>query len=473
GMKFELKTKVTGVEKAADGVIKVHTEAAKGGDVKTAEADVVLVCVGRRTFFDNLGLEAVGVKVERNKILIDDHWRTNDCDLEPWLQEEKGTDKGYHVLCLQGDGQIQVHVNGLSSKAVPEARVVTLPVDSELPERLEAELKIKDSFSFVPRASPTGQGRWTGGKLRWPKQSWGLFTEKGERLKLDDLLHARLLFHAGVVLLFEGGTWRWPGVRVGYERPLLPGVLLRTVALRPALFEFVFDGGAERFDAASGARGLGPELLKDVVRLAEPRLKRSLTEGEASSIRTSEQAWMSYGAKPDFQRLKDLTEEALRIPRNYFEQDLQVLRYLKGQLYDAHRDYWDPREFPDTERFLHPQSGTWNMRHATVLWFLQSPEAGGDTWFPRAHGGPVPVGEWTACDDRGVKMGGRNGTIAILFYSLYSNGLIDEFSWHCGCPVQEGVKWAANSWVWNQPQGTPPFVTRRPKRKSPKGRSEL
>mmetsp|Transcript_74202 Transcript_74202/g.119749 ORF Transcript_74202/g.119749 Transcript_74202/m.119749 type:complete len:493 (-) Transcript_74202:95-1573(-) len=77
GMKFELKTKVTGVEKAADGVIKVHTEAAKGGDVKTAEADVVLVCVGRRTFFDNLGLEAVGVKVERNKILIDDHWRTN------------------------------------------------------------------------------------------------------------------------------------------------------------------------------------------------------------------------------------------------------------------------------------------------------------------------------------------------------------------------------------------------------------
>ncbi|CAE8641824.1 unnamed protein product [Polarella glacialis] len=76
GMKFELKTKVTGVEKAGS-IIKVHTEAAAGGDSKIAEADVVLVCVGRRTFFDNLGLEAVGVKVERNKIEVDHHWRTN------------------------------------------------------------------------------------------------------------------------------------------------------------------------------------------------------------------------------------------------------------------------------------------------------------------------------------------------------------------------------------------------------------
>ena len=45
---------------------------------------------------------------------------------------------------------------------------------------------------------------------------------------------------------------------------------------------------------------------------------------------------------------------------------------------------------------------------------------GGETWFPRAHGGPVPWDEWTACDDRGIKMG--NTSVAILFYSLYSSG---------------------------------------------------
>lgn len=55
-----------------------------------------------------------------------------------------------------------------------------------------------------------------------------------------------------------------------------------------------------------------------------------------------------------------------------------MLRYKLGQYYDAHRDYWDPSEFPDKRRFLHPQSNTWNMRHATLLWYLQRPEEGED-----------------------------------------------------------------------------------------------
>ena len=36
------------------------------------------------------------------------------------------------------------------------------------------------------------------------------------------------------------------------------------------------------------------------------------------------------------------------------------------------RDYWDPREFPDEGRWLHPRSGLWHMRHCTVLWFLKA-----------------------------------------------------------------------------------------------------
>ena len=38
---------------------------------------------------------------------------------------------------------------------------------------------------------------------------------------------------------------------------------------------------------------------------------------------------------------------------------------------------------------------------------------------------------------------------------------VDSYSWHCGCPVLRGTKWAANSWVWNQPQQGPPFAQRR------------
>merc|ERR1719464_2546745 len=53
GMSFQLKTKVTGVEKLANGKCKVSTEAAAGGGAKDWESDVVLVCVGRRQFMDN------------------------------------------------------------------------------------------------------------------------------------------------------------------------------------------------------------------------------------------------------------------------------------------------------------------------------------------------------------------------------------------------------------------------------------
>eukprot|EP00931_Biecheleriopsis_adriatica_P008852 TRINITY_DN10998_c0_g2_i1.p1 TRINITY_DN10998_c0_g2~~TRINITY_DN10998_c0_g2_i1.p1 ORF type:complete len:412 (-),score=60.18 TRINITY_DN10998_c0_g2_i1:190-1425(-) len=391
------------------------------------------------------------------------------CDLAPWLQEEAGTDKGYHVLCAPGNGHLEVHVDGLAS-SLPSARMLTLPLDESIAGRLDEELKLRNALSFKPTQSPDGQGPWRGPeKVRWFKQSWAVFTDLGARWEPEEL-SAHLASYQGVLLLFEGGTWRWPGVRLGYERHLLPGVRLRTVALKPALFEFVFEGSDEK---AGAERGLGPELLKDVVSDAEPKLERSLTEGQATHIRTSEQSWFSYTSTPDLKRLKELTVEAIRVPSSYFEQNLQVLRYRIGQLYDAHRDYWDPREFPDEQRFVHHRSRTWNMRHATVLWFLQAPEKGGDTWFPRAHGGPIPWGEWTACDERGVKMGGRNGTMAILFYSLYSSGDIDTYSWHCGCPVEEGVKWAANSWVWNQPQSEPPFAKRRKKQPSPAGKEEF
>ena len=54
GIEFFNNTKVTAVEKTGSGA-KVSTESAKDG-AKTFEADVVLVCVGRKPYTDNLGL---------------------------------------------------------------------------------------------------------------------------------------------------------------------------------------------------------------------------------------------------------------------------------------------------------------------------------------------------------------------------------------------------------------------------------
>ncbi len=76
GFNFQLAHKVSKVEAAGAGAV-VTIEPAAGGDAKTLEADVVLVAIGRRPYTQGLGLEAVGVAMERGRVVIDDHFATN------------------------------------------------------------------------------------------------------------------------------------------------------------------------------------------------------------------------------------------------------------------------------------------------------------------------------------------------------------------------------------------------------------
>jgi len=76
GIAFKLSAKVTGVANAGDGV-RVTFEPAKGGDAQSLEADVVLIATGRKPYMDGLGLEALGVEMDRGKIKTNDHWQTN------------------------------------------------------------------------------------------------------------------------------------------------------------------------------------------------------------------------------------------------------------------------------------------------------------------------------------------------------------------------------------------------------------
>ena len=77
GMAFQLSTKVTGVEKKKTG-LSVTVEPAQGGEKSTIEADVMLVSIGRRPYTDNLGLDTVGVTLDkRGRVVTDAHYRTN------------------------------------------------------------------------------------------------------------------------------------------------------------------------------------------------------------------------------------------------------------------------------------------------------------------------------------------------------------------------------------------------------------
>jgi dihydrolipoamide dehydrogenase len=76
GAKIFKGTKAMGYEKNSDGSIAVKLEL-EGGKAETVVCDVVLVAVGMRPNGANLGLEAIGVKVEKGFVPSDPLGKTN------------------------------------------------------------------------------------------------------------------------------------------------------------------------------------------------------------------------------------------------------------------------------------------------------------------------------------------------------------------------------------------------------------
>jgi len=76
GIKFKLGAKVTGAKTAKSGVT-LAVEPKAGGAAEELSADIVLVAIGRRPYTQGLGLEGMGVAMERGFVKIDGHYKTN------------------------------------------------------------------------------------------------------------------------------------------------------------------------------------------------------------------------------------------------------------------------------------------------------------------------------------------------------------------------------------------------------------
>jgi dihydrolipoamide dehydrogenase len=76
GIEFKLGTKVTAA-KMTGGKVTLALEPAKGGATEELTGDVVLVSIGRRPYVDGLALEFAGVKLDKGRVAVDDHFRTN------------------------------------------------------------------------------------------------------------------------------------------------------------------------------------------------------------------------------------------------------------------------------------------------------------------------------------------------------------------------------------------------------------
>ena len=74
GIKIMTSAEVTSVDTSGKGV-KATVKTKKGEEI--LEADIVLSAVGIKSNIENIGLEDVGIAVDRDKILVNDYYQTN------------------------------------------------------------------------------------------------------------------------------------------------------------------------------------------------------------------------------------------------------------------------------------------------------------------------------------------------------------------------------------------------------------
>ena len=173
---------------------------------------------------------------------------------------------------------------------------------------------------------------------------------------------------------------------------------------------------------------LSAEECAELIALARTRLSRSETvatrtgESEVNEARTSDGMFFQPGEFPVCARLEARLARLLDWPLENGE-GLQILRYRPGAEYKPHYDYFDPAE-PGTPAIL-KRGG---QRLASIVCYLNTPEAGGATVFPEA----------------GIEVAPVRGNA--VFFS-YEQPHPSTRTLHGGAPVLAGEKWVATKWM--------------------------
>jgi prolyl 4-hydroxylase len=351
---------------------------------------------------------------------------------------------GFHIACVEApENSLELKFYKGGTREVTTVDM-PLPVSwPELQEQFETELSLPKADSL--------------------RQPWAVFSAEGERLVGEDVVEGTKGMYAailasdyGIVLVFEGGQFLWPGVRIGFERTaslysiMPPGsevmedkhrtVTLETLSLIPLVLSvsgFLSDEECDFIQTTAA-----PTMEYSEVTLMDKDVGRP-----ASDFRTSQTGFLQDGNDPMLRDIDFRTASLTRLPINH-QEHVQVLRYGLDEKYDSHHDYFDPQLYKNDPATLNLINNGRRNRFATVFWYLSDVEKGGETVFPRFN----RRRELSMKDcSGGLKVKPEKGKV-IIFYSMMPNGKVDPYSLHGACPVESGLKWAGNKWIWNEPQ---------------------
>ncbi|MFK7966150.1 MAG: prolyl hydroxylase family protein [Burkholderiaceae bacterium] len=175
---------------------------------------------------------------------------------------------------------------------------------------------------------------------------------------------------------------------------------------------------------------LSPSDCEELIEQSRGKLKRSevvnrKTGGfEVDAVRTSEGTHFERGETETIRRIEQRIAEVTGVPVENGE-PLQILHYEIGGEYLAHHDYFEPN---DPGSAVHLATG--GQRIATIVIYLNTVPAGGETGFPNLD----------------LSVRARAGNAVYFEYSNSDNEL-DERCLHAGVPVEKGEKWIATKWL--------------------------
>ncbi len=176
---------------------------------------------------------------------------------------------------------------------------------------------------------------------------------------------------------------------------------------------------------------LSPAECDHLIELAKPELARSTVvdenaqTGKVHNSRTSSGMFLAQNTQDSVTRvIEERIARVTLIPKENGEA-IQILHYLPGQEYQPHFDYFDPSTVGGAASY-----NRGGQRVATLVMYLHTTEAGGETIFPKAA----------------LKVAPKKGN-AVLFYDCTLDGKEDPLSLHGGAPVIKGEKWIATKWL--------------------------
>ena len=252
---------------------------------------------------------------------------------------------GLHIVCVKEGPQLELELTLYPGSQVGRSRFITTPKSwDHFRDTIVKELDLPFYNDFTEETT----------------EKWAVFTPNGERIADHDtnngyrgvkVTYLRRILQEGMVLIYQGGTWIWPGVRVGFERHLqvssvIPSVdamsrtnqaetnniitsllskakhdfvTLKTLALVPLVVS------VENFLTSSECDYI-QEKATPHIRYSDVSRKDDDKGKAASNWRTSQSTFLSSKKDDTMQAIDHRVASLTRIPREHQEL-LQVLRY--------------------------------------------------------------------------------------------------------------------------------------------------